>query len=658
VSGATPTNLAAIVALAALGLAAAPLPLAPPVSAVVLALATLWAPGHVLAGRLVPATTAADRVLLALVLSPWLVAAPAAALTAAGVPLAVAARCVLGLAAALAAWSWLVAEPPAPAAPAGGRAVAGLAIGWAAIVAVLFASNPHLATRSDGWFHAAVVEQIAARGLPPEDPAFAGLPLLYFWGYHLWAALWLATAPAVAVWTPLVAFNVAAAAALVRGVDAIAVRLGTAGPARGLAAGLALAGAVPGAWLIPVSRAAFGETRGVAGFAIDFEAGASSALRALAPGTLHPSLAFVGEKYLLPTPFALGLALFAAAVAWWIEAARTPRRAPLAALALIAGSALFLHTVVGFTLVLLAAVWGGWALARGDRAARGGVLGVGAALAAALLVHAPYLLAIAGAKRGQLGPGWSAPALVSMAWAGAAVVPAGLAWLWAAARSDARARDVLAIALALAVLALGLRLPENNQSKFLSLLFVLLSAPAARAYAGAFGRARPRARAAALAAGAVLLPTVALALWGFAAERGSDAEPGHHPAPAARAAWRWLAEHSDPATVVADASGASDMTVLAGRSALWGGGFVERDWGHPPAALEVRRRAARELGAGATLSPSTRDLLADLDREVVVAVRAGGGTPGAAAERVGAAPDYRRLFANDALALYAWEGPR
>jgi hypothetical protein len=38
---------------------------------------------------------------------------------------------------------------------------------------------------SDGWFHGAVVAQIAHAGIPPEDPYFAGLALQYMWIYHV-----------------------------------------------------------------------------------------------------------------------------------------------------------------------------------------------------------------------------------------------------------------------------------------------------------------------------------------------------------------------------------------------------------------------------------------------------------------------------------------
>ena len=243
---------------------------------------------------------------------------------------------------------------------------------------------------------------------------------------------------------------------------------------------------------------------------------------------------------------------------------------------------------------------------------------------------------------------------------------------------------------ALVALGLGLRLPENNQSKFWNLLFLLLAAPAALFSLAAFDRAGRAARrwlVAGFAAGVV--PTAAACLLAFGCERGQNEEPAHFASRDSRAAWEWARTHTAPDAVFADAEGASDMLVLAGRSALWGGGATERDWGHPAEALEVRRRASRELCSAAELSPEVRELLASLGRHVIVVERAVEGDSGpvaaAALVRAGAlapagdagrvlhgggarAADsssvpsgalargrYTPLFHNAELALYRWE---
>src|SRR5262249_22824173 len=137
------------------------------------------------------------------------------------------------------------------------------ALAWTLVVGAFLVGNPYLPPRSDGWFHAAVVERIALLGPPPEDPFFAGIRLLYFWGYHVWAGLFLALQPTLSPFVPLVAFNLGAAAAVMLALGLL-VRLLT-GELRlvGLACLLATLGYYPGAWVWIVVRALTGEVRGM-----------------------------------------------------------------------------------------------------------------------------------------------------------------------------------------------------------------------------------------------------------------------------------------------------------------------------------------------------------------------------------------------------------
>jgi hypothetical protein len=633
---------------------ALPLPLPAAVHAALMAAALGVVPGALAARRLAPAATPAVRALLALALSPFLCAAPAALLVLSGVSVALAARAVAGAVAVLAL---LAARRPAVSRPANedDRPAWIAAAAFTAVVLVLLAGNSFLPPRSDGWFHAAVTLQIAGRGLPVEDPAFAGLPLLYFWGPALWCALWLALDPRLAPWTPWIAFNLAAAFATLLGVVALARRLGAAPRAQGLAAALAVLGYAPFAWLMVAARAAGGEVRGLPEIVRLLTLGVDPALRALDPGVLHVSLLFFGDKFLVLTPFALGLALFAAFVLALLDLIAHPGGGSATALAVVLAAAFFTHTLVGFTCALLAGAWWLWALARaarGEDAARRALVPLALAVAAAGVALAPYLLAVAAAKQRQLSSGLSARALASGAIAGALFLPAGFAWL---ARARGPARELLAPALVLVLLGLGLGLPENNQSKFWNLLFLLLAAPAALAWDSGLSSARGVLRGL-LVTGLLVavVPTVAACLVGFACERGQNEEPAHFPTPDMRAAWSWTRAHTAPDAVVVDAGGASDMLVLAGRSALWGGGVVERDWGHPAPALEVRRRASRELCAGAGLSPDARALLTALHRDVIVVERAAANSGHAASALPGGAP----LFRNAAVALYLWQGGR
>ncbi len=214
---------------------------------------------------------------------------------------------------------------------------------------------------------------MAQRGLPPEDPYFAGVPLLYFWGEHAWAALWLAVQPAVPVWAPLVAFNVAAAAAVLLGVATLVRVLGGGGRAVVLASLLTVAGYAPGAWVWIVGRAVIGTERRFGEIVTTLGYGVDPVLSTLAQGLLHGSLAFFGDKYLVPTPFSMGLALFAYTVALLGECAERRAAAAVRLFAVLA-AALFLHAVVGDAALLMvgavAAVLAVQAIRSRGRAAR------------------------------------------------------------------------------------------------------------------------------------------------------------------------------------------------------------------------------------------------------------------------------------------------
>src|SRR5262249_25769623 len=68
-------------------------------------------------------------------------------------------------------------------------------VAWAWILgAALFVALPPLVNawtrfRSDTWVHAGIVYEISERGIPPQDPRFAGMRLNYVWFYNLFIAL-------------------------------------------------------------------------------------------------------------------------------------------------------------------------------------------------------------------------------------------------------------------------------------------------------------------------------------------------------------------------------------------------------------------------------------------------------------------------------------
>ncbi|MBI5171089.1 MAG: hypothetical protein HZA61_16505 [Candidatus Eisenbacteria bacterium] len=608
------------------------------------------------------------RLLATLALSPFLMGAPFAALVYAGVPSALAARALCVLVAVLATLAAFRPDAPVPGetpeaelTSRGSAPALAIAAAWAGLCAWLMVSNDLLPLRSDGWFHAAVVAQIAQRGVPPEDPYFAGLRLLYFWGSHAWAAGWLALVPKLQPWTPLLVLNVSGAFAVVLGVAGIAQRLRADAQAVAYTCLIALLGYSPFAWGLIAGRAFTGDVRGWADVVHQAGHGIDPVLATMATGQLHGSLAFFGDKYLVLTPFGMGLALLALSVVTALTLLERPTARAGVAFALCLAATLFVHTVVGYALLLLCATWFVIAAVRGvtgDHPRLAVLIPLALAVVAALAVLSPYLVEITLGKRGQLSAGIVRRALVSFVIGGAFYVPAGFAWLASRARRELPALALLVPALLVAAMALALRLPENNQSKFLNLLFLLLAAPAALGLQALLDRAgRPLAWLLLFVFACAALPNLGLAIWGFTGERGLGMH-AWRATPAQREACAWVRAHTPPDAALCDPIVARDLMVHGGRSVWWGGPYGERDWGYDPAALQARRDLVSALALGRDPEGAAATLLASTKRAVVLVTRAGAPDSIVSVTAVAARPErFERLWGNSAMTFWRVRRP-
>ncbi len=631
-----------------------------PLAAAAVFAALGYGPGRLLARVLAPEAGRAERLLLALTLSPFAVIVVAAVLTFAGVPIALGAR-VLAVAGAVCAVLALARVPAAVADP--DRPSLAPALAWAGLTALYLGLNTYLPRRQDGWFHAAVTLQIAGRGLPVEDPDFGGLPLLYFWGYHLWSALWLHLVPHVAVWTPLVAFNVAAALAVVLAVGGLARRLGADARGQRWAVALAVLGYAPLLWLLLPARALTGDVRGWAEISRIAGQGASGALHALSPGTLHISMSFFGDKYFCLTPFAMGLPLFAASLSAEIDLLRRPTVRNAARLAVLTAATLLTHSVIGLSLLAAGAPAGAWLVWRAVRGEPGGrrtAIAFGASLAAGLALVAPYLIAVAGPKEDQIHWGASRLSLQTLVACGSLYLALAVPWFLGAVRRGSRAGTLLALTCAtLAAMGAVVRLPELNQSKFFNLLFLAL-APVAAMGASAFEDRSSRRRTALRAVVAfALVPSFAFLMWGFANQRRQLEESFHFPTPSTLAAWGEIERRTPPDALVIDRLAGSDNQVFARRTTLWAANLGERHWGHPERELEPRRRASHALGAGLEPDSATTAFLRRLGRPYVVVLRTPDGVDSLGAlPRIAADPRFTPLAESDELRLFEWRPDR
>jgi len=474
--------------------------------------------------------------------------------------------------------------------------------------------------------------------------------------------LWVGIAPTVPVWAPLIVLNLTGAVAVMLGVCLLARRLGAGAPGMWGAAAAATLGYAPFSWIWIGVRAVTGDVVGWDEVHRLVTMGVSPALQMLGSWTLHSSMAFFGDKFLVLTPFALGLAQFTWLLLTLLDFIARPRPREGVTLGLAFASALFIHSVVGWSAALLAGGWWWWALWRSrspaDRHLRDALLPLIIVFAAAVALLSPYLAVTTLGKQRAVAPGFSGLAFNTWLLSGLLLVPAGTAWLWHARRRVAGARDLLVFSVPLTAAGLSVWLPGQNQSKFFNLLFLLLAAPAGIAWVELLSRSHGVARRlVTVGLLAAILPTAGTAVWAFASERGQYAAAWEHPRAGELAAMRWAGDHTARDAVFADRDSSLDVTVRARRSVITGGQRWERNWGYPTPALLARRQAARELSALAPLSPEVEAFLAGLDRPVFVTLRrrSEGEEVRWSHDLASPHPGYRLVFRNDDIAIFRRE---
>lgn len=571
-------------------------------AAVVIVLAI--APGAWLARRVLPEAPHDARVALALLLSPFACALVVSLLRQWAPDARAAARVFATLVALLASAEAL--RPRARATTAlGARSGWALALAVGALILLSHALVPMLALRSDGAFHAGATHA-ALRALPPGDPWFAGLPLRYFWGLHVWAACGVALVPALSPAQLLPVSGAFAAVAAVLAASTLTRWQVVAPRSSALAGVLVLVGTTPFAWLLLAARGLTGETTG---FAPLLERGADTALRALDPGLLHPSLVLPLDKFVVVTPFAWGLAGAIVVPSLLLRWCMGPTARHAAAVSLALAAVCALHPVAGVALVAAAGV-GVLTSALTRALAWREVLRLLAFCAVALVVLLPPLRMFAPAAEGgasvfTLRFSWHG--LFSALVGGLVLGPGALLALhrtrdeapvtpWGGLRRALFGGMLAALVGAACVLQLG----GDNQSKFLNLAFALAAPLAA---VGLARWASTPARRNVLVAGltAAWLPTLAALGWSYAHEtRQSDDAPSSPPG----LLLAMLAQEAAPDAWVVDATldpsrgAAAAVPAVTGRALVWSGAFMARKWGHPADALAQRERVAAALAQG------------------------------------------------------------
>jgi hypothetical protein len=620
-----------------------------------------------------------ERMLIGWAVSPLALGLPALALvTLLRHPLAAAVTQTEFVCVIFAVWGLVAARGDRTAeanAPPVSRVAPWLAIAALVLTAIPPLASPFLRMWSDAWFHAAAAIEIQLRGIPPQDPNFAGIPLYYPWFFHTWLAL-IGDTLQVSPFHAQAMLDVWSAGLLVFAAGFLAPRLPGSPPA-GVTGAVVLLGVNPLGWIHWILAGMVGATRGWASIRAGL-AGPGAVGEALSYN-FSPSLSSLLDRVWIGTALTPAIAL-ALTLAWCVDdALRRPGASAAVRVGLVAATMEALHPAfasVTIALVALALVVTALGASR-----RGAYVRVAIALGVAVAVAIPYVrlcslpdettpvrvgvyVSNVWALAVGIGPWWI-PAL--------AVLPA----FW---RAGGGLR-VLTIATTGATLtALFLILPERNTEKFFYLVWVWV---ALFAVAGGWSLLR-RFRVSPALAGAALvlvaLPSTLVYTVGCLSEtrspgilvRGSSPGTDSLPlaTPAESVAYHYLASGTPVRAIVLDGRRPTvnePMPVLAGRRVFCGsldvyltnhfGGVFPR--GSRAAALMeevgVRRGIEQRLRSLDTLGVAQHAYLDTFQDPLVLVLRRTEVTD--AVWRT--PPDRDRWsleFANDAMRIYRYRG--
>lgn len=625
------------------------------------------------------------RWLIGLTLSPLVSASAGWALMAAGLPLSSAARAV-----ALAGFvSWALLEalrarhdeaPPEEGEPLPAW-VRWWSLGLAAAIALPPLLNPFVYVHNDGWVHAGMAWEIAVRGMPPQDPRFAGMPINFVWFYNLFVALFSGLSGPGGPAGPdpfliMATLNVIAIALFAR----FAYRLGYAvWRDREAATGAALLMALgfnAGAWLLWPLRflsALVGCVRGataVRQILQDVHLLDDRVFYSLGAPFAHP-VNFL-DKFMLGSPLAYTWLLTLFYLDALLEWVRMPRVELLAWAALATSGMLLFHAVPGLSVVPVAL--GALALALLLRRRWPWLPGPGrlAAFAAAtllgMLAVTPYTLSI---TRGWGHAGVHEPPFhldLRMPWTLITSCAVGLAFAWRPLRRLVAERRIEGTLLlfylaGMTAFALLVHLPESNEHKFAFQVFVPLAVlggaaflPVVRGWFRRWGVAR------AVGLLAVLSLSHVMMLGGYLLDPRGRSAPELQGAPGEEHLYAWMRDSTDARAVFVDAR-FRDLIMVRGRRRLYYGSvFGSSRAGFPPEQVIERRNVMSDLyGPGAALDADARSIAA-LGAPAFILVRphddgddAGPAAPWRSLER---RPElFRRAYDRDGFRVYEVAGP-
>ena len=627
-------------------------------------------PGMLAAQVLASCENTLHRWILGLALAPLLSALGGVLCLGLGMEIVPAAAAIAG-----ATWlGWLLIEVsrrPSPGIAPAGTPGSWLpwALGFAALLALVPLLNRWFLVRADSWFHAGLVWEIVLRGIPPENPAFAGPPGSYMWFYHVFIALLTGTGgnPFVV----MAILNVVDGFLLVAMVHRVGFLLWRDDRAAAGGVALTLMGLNAGAWLLwPLTliKAFTGDVRGWPEVLRQFgtiQIQSEEVIFSLGAPFAH--MVNLLDKFTLGTAlnyaWVLLLLYLWGALSWFDGGRRT--HVVWAALATL-GLFLFhgvvaLSAVPALSVTMLAALalrrrWQ-W-LPTGRRLAA-----LLAATAVGMVLGLPYLVTVSrgwAPGRSGLHHQYLRPGLV-MPWT--LVTSLGVV-LWLARRPLARAfRErspgpviVAMFAAAMTLFALVVHLPIDNESKFVFQILFAVALLGGVEFFPWLSRLTTRHGpwVAATVFGLLFLVGPALTVTGFVSDRNGWASPRCRTSPREERLYEWIQVRTETDAVFVDDQ-YSDLIMAHGRRPLYlGSPFGPEQFSFPLQEFLLRRAVMADVyGPGGDLARDA-EALGSLRRPAYLLYRPAVGVPDRAAWRgLERRPDlFVRVLAQDGYRVY------
>jgi hypothetical protein len=540
-----------------------------------------------------------------------------------------------------------------------GKGVVLFSILLSSLLAVLLIANPVLRVREDAWFHTAITYEILDHGIPPQDPFFYGVRLLYFWFYHLYLA-GLSTLHGPSPFTTMAILNVHFFLAMALTAYLFSRQFVT-GMTRYISGILLLSlGMNPLGVPFLIGKAIFGETRGMGEFLRSISGGVSTVLGGLSLRYLHVSLSFGADKFLVGTAFSMGMVL-SLAFLWKVSSyLRKGEKTDLLLSSIILPGAVLVHTVAGLATFsvatgtfLLLFLW----KRRHDAAISRRLIHSLLASFISVLIVLPYVLLVSvgktGGQLGRLEPNlsflWSTALSGLLFWI---LAPVSIHFLLK------RGIDGIFVAtwmLGLLIFGFIVPLPFGNESKFTNLLFVPLSIVSGWFFIETL-RKKKFTRLLILALIPCLIATDSVAILAFLRDEGPRKGGRMSFDKDECSAYQWVSRFTQRDALFLDSEDRTELVVTGPRRILWGGDSFAVGWGYNPEDMKRRKEAIGEVFGEGRLSSHVTDFLGSFEVPVYLFLRKGDVAPSVWNGFEENRTALRKVYENPSIRVYELQG--